>query len=302
MSHLADNVLAELVDGTLDDITRSRVETHLDGCSACSALVAELACVITPPPAGPPGYRLLGSLGETTWHAEDADGRRDVAVTFGVTCVPALIAVDDPHVARVLATGELDGKPYVVHAIATTTERTWREARARSSDEVIGVWRRALDGLAAIHRAGATCELTPDHVFVEADGRVHVAPFVRPPAKTSGYLAPERLRGDPPSARADQFAAAVALWEALSGRRPFSGSTVGALAVSTTTPPELPDDEPRYAVIARGLAHEPHARWPDVAALRAALDKPPRSNRLAIAAIVLLVAAIAAVTTALLRG
>ena len=283
-----DNVLAELVDGALDDTTRVTIERHLDGCPACAELVGELARMLDPPPAAPPGYQLLRERSPGTWEAAYADDR-SIAISFGVAA-PGLATVRDPRVVNVREVG--DG--YVVHELTGETEREFRERRPRTRDEILAVWRQALGGLAALHRAGITHTLSPDHVFVDGE-RVTIGGFTTPVAKTAGYLAPERLRGEPPSPRADQFAACVAIWEALAGEKPFSGATVGALAVSTSMPPSPPDAS--YRPLVRGLSADPAARWADVDALAAALGAGPQTGAmlvaLAMAALIVLLAVVA---------
>jgi len=47
---------------------------------------------------------------------------------------------------------------------------------------------------------------------------------------TPAYMAPEQLAGDVVDARSDQFAFCVVAWECLFGKRPFTGSTIAAIA------------------------------------------------------------------------
>ena len=287
-----DNVLAQLVDGLLDDITRVTIERHLDACVACSDLVAELAQLLAPPPPAPVGYRLLRELSPETWEAEAPNGDR-VAISFG-SCSPSLVAVRDPHVVHVEQVGALDGKGFVIHALTGMTVRAWCDHRPRTPAEILAVWRRALAGLAALHRAGVMHEVSPDHVFVDGD-EVRVGAFTAALGKTSGYLAPERLHGAPASQRADQYAACVAIWEALAGDKPFSGATIGALAVSTSMPPAPPDAS--FRPLVRGLAVDPAARWPDLESLAGALGRRSQTGAtllaIAIAALIVLLALLA---------
>jgi hypothetical protein len=284
-------VLAELADDALDEPARAVVERHLDDCAACTELIATFAWIIAPPPPSPPGYELRAPLGPRSWQVGTG-----IAVTYGVRCVPDLVAVRHPNLAAVLAVGEVDGEPYVVHEYFATTEREWRDAEPRSADAIVLVWRGVLAGLAALHRAGvAHGQISPERVFVEGDRIVLGAP-VHELAATSGYLAPERLEGAASSRLADQFGVCAAAWEALAGRTAYSGATIGALLVTTATPPELPEHaDHRLAILARGLAASPGNRYRDVDALATALARPPRR----FGAIALVLALIAAVGTAL---
>jgi tetratricopeptide (TPR) repeat protein/predicted Ser/Thr protein kinase len=114
---------------------------------------------------------------------------------------------------------------------------------------------------------------------------------------TPGYMAPEQLAGLVTDARSDQFSFCVALYEGLYGRRPFGGTTLKQqaqeIASGKLPPPPADTQVPSwvFAVLERGLAADPDARWPSMDALLAALR--PRGRRslertLGIAALVVL--------------
>jgi serine/threonine protein kinase len=88
---------------------------------------------------------------------------------------------------------------------------------------------------------------------------------------TPAYMAPEQPRGEPVDAAADQYALCMALAEALLGYRPRDGVTAEELAQSGLPAP--------WPAIARGLAHHPADRFPDldplIAALEASAAPPP---------------------------
>ncbi|MEM9453372.1 MAG: tetratricopeptide repeat-containing protein kinase family protein [Myxococcota bacterium] len=87
------------------------------------------------------------------------------------------------------------------------------------------------------------------------------------------YISPEQLDGRPVDARADQFSFCVALYEALYGERPYPGETFDdvsyAYAWGELRPPPQGTRVPRRLrrVLQRGLAVEPHRRWPSMQAL-----------------------------------
>jgi hypothetical protein len=267
MTHPDDNELAQLVDDALDADARARIESHLDGCDLCTQLVAELAWLVTPVRAAPPGYRLIRALDPATFVAESADGT--VALGFGAR----VAAIDHPNVVRIYQSGVLDGEPFVATALL---------------DRGPFDWRKALAGLAALHRAGTLLAITPDHVL--GDGVV--GNFAKPVARDSGYLAREVLEGAAPTRASDQTSACVSIYEHLTGEKPFSGATVGALAVAMSAPPEPRTLDRRvYSVLARGMHPDPARRWPSIDALAAALAKPPRSKLpIAIGLVVLVIA------------
>ncbi len=97
---------------------------------------------------------------------------------------------------------------------------------------------------------------------------------------TPAYMAPEQLRGESADARSDQFAFCVALWECLSGERPFAGDNPLAVLFAIS---QGDVREPRRAMpgwlrrtLMRGLAARPEDRWPDMRSLLAALADDPR--------------------------
>ncbi|MBX7081089.1 MAG: serine/threonine-protein kinase [Nannocystaceae bacterium] len=102
---------------------------------------------------------------------------------------------------------------------------------------------------------------------------------------TPAYMAPEQHAGREVDARSDQYALCVSLYEGLFGVRPFAGELDAVLAAKRDGPPSPPDAVGRelpaalWHAIARGLQPDPAARWPDVPALLAVLERtlrPPR--------------------------
>jgi serine/threonine protein kinase/tetratricopeptide (TPR) repeat protein len=95
---------------------------------------------------------------------------------------------------------------------------------------------------------------------------------------TLAYMASEQLAGREADARSDQFGFCVAMWEALTGTRPFVDSTsmgsVGLLANIERGPNgAMPRLRWLRAMLVRGLAFEPEQRWPSMAALIEAIER-----------------------------
>ncbi|MBC8072725.1 MAG: serine/threonine protein kinase, partial [Deltaproteobacteria bacterium] len=195
----------------------------------------------------------------------------------------------------------------------------WMGERRRGWREVTAKLREVGLALSAAHRAQLVHrDIKPDNVMVGDDGRVRVMDFglaqsgggapgtgdandddarasgqrTQPSTRgqlvgTPAYMAPEQLLGLPADARSDQFALSVMLFESLYGMRPFAGNSLVQLsvAVSEGRVSVPPADRRRlvpafvHRVLLRGLAVEPAARFPDVAALLAALEHDPRRRR-----------------------
>ncbi len=130
--------------------------------------------------------------------------------------------------------------------------------------------------LGIVHR-----DVSPQNILVGADGTARVLDFGV--AKAAGrlqttrdgqlkgkiaYMPPEQLSGAPVTKQVDIYAAAVVLWEALTGRRLFDGETeaiVLARAIEGyVEPPSAHNSlvEPAVDnVVLRGLAKEPSMRF-----------------------------------------
>lgn len=119
--------------------------------------------------------------------------------------------------------------------------------KARDPKKIVTIMLDALVGLDAAHRATdgngvplglVHCDLTPHNLLVGVDGACRIADFGIASTRTDqtssaddpiwgkpGYMAPERLLGQPPDQRSDIFSMGVVLYTALTGVEPFKGKT-----------------------------------------------------------------------------
>ncbi|WP_428261844.1 tetratricopeptide repeat protein [Haliangium sp.] len=95
---------------------------------------------------------------------------------------------------------------------------------------------------------------------------------------TPGYMAPEQYGGGSTDARTDQFSFCVALYEAVCGHRPFSGTRPEEVAYQMASgqiePPPPQARTPAWLVtmMIRGLSAEPEQRYPSMNHLLADLE------------------------------
>lgn len=185
----------------------------------------------------------------------------------------------------------IDFAAYVAHVVAGALAHAHegRDARGRP--------------LGVVH-----CDVSPSNVFVSRLGEIKLGDFgvaigpgahARAPGGTFGkvrYLAPEQIRGEPPTPRTDVFALGCVFFELLTNAHAFPGRDVnevgqrilaGKLRAPSEVRPEVPFE--LDAVVLRCLAPDPAERWPSAAALAAELGSrydPAIGTPLAIAAVV----------------
>jgi eukaryotic-like serine/threonine-protein kinase len=171
----------------------------------------------------------------------------------------AAAALNHPNILAVFQMGSYEGAPYLVSELLEGL--TLREQLGRGALPI----RKALDyaiqiahGLAAAHDKGIVHrDLKPENLFVTKDGRIKILDFGlaklterKAESKrttpigdqqtepgmvmgTVGYMSPEQVRGEPADHRADIFAFGAILYEMLSGKRAFHGTsaveTMGAI-------------------------------------------------------------------------
>ncbi len=186
------------------------------------------------------------------------------------------------------------------HLKGITLGRRLRQSGPYRPEVAALLFDQILDGLGAAHRTGVIHrDLKPDNVLIaeaEDGGERSIKLLDFGLAKyhpTSGventnltlpgfvigtlaYMAPEQLSGDEADERSDLFAVGVIVFEALTGRKPFSGRTPAqVLSSMLETDVALPRDSRATRrlnrVVVRCLAGDPADRYPSVAELRKAL-------------------------------
>jgi serine/threonine-protein kinase len=215
---------------------------------------------------------------------EDHERFRQEARIVGGLSHPNIVVLHD--------FGFHEGKPYLVmqYLPGASLEGWLRSSHALPEHlRVMEGLVSALDyahGKGVLHR-----DLKPSNVQVtpEGDGRLMDFGIARvPEAKltatgtimgTPAYMAPEILEDARYSTRADNYSAALVLYEMLAGRNPFLGQSISSTLTNVLTlePPDLPTLRPDVShglstAITAHLAKDPKARPPDLAELLATLQ------------------------------
>ncbi|MEM6296535.1 MAG: protein kinase [Myxococcota bacterium] len=208
----------------------------------------------------------------------------------------------------------------VMEWVKGATLDRWLDEAVRPRKRILEVFAQAGAGLAAAHAVGVVHrDFKPRNVIVGRDGRPRVLDFglarregdptsgvcgVEPEEETRqvfdpmqtlvrtgmalgtpAYMAPEQHRGGHGDARSDQYSFCLALYEALTGVRPFGGDSIPNIAreklrgrVEFPATARIPRRLRR--VLRRGLRPDPSERYPSMDPLLEelrALSHPRRS-------------------------
>lgn len=219
-----------------------------------------------------------------------------------------LALLNHPNVAGIHGVDQVDDVCFLALELVPGEDLAARIARGPLSvDEAVEVCRQIAEGLESAHEAGVVHrDLKPANVRVTPEDIVKVLDFglakpVLPEASggsgtttaesdsflmtqeglvlgTPTYMSPEQARGKPVDRRTDIWAFGCVLFECLTGRRPFDGSTVGdVLAGILEREPDwslLPRNTPPRlrALMERCLEKDPRRRLRDIGEARLQLE------------------------------
>src|SRR5688572_22775860 len=180
-------------------------------------------------------------------------------------------SLNHPHILTVHDAGEFDGQQYIVtEFIDGGTLRDWIRSARRTWLQSVELLTGVADALATAHGAGILHrDVKPDNILITSSGYAKLADFGLAKLQegaapddaatqtemrtrqgaivgTAAYMSPEQAVGQAVDARSDIFAFGVVLYETLSGRRPFTGtSDVGVIrAIVHGDAEPLPDAVP----------------------------------------------------------
>lgn len=145
-------------------------------------------------------------------------------------------------------------------------------------DKVLDIVAQTANALQAAHAVGLVHrDIKPGNLLITPDGRVKITDFGiariadQVPLTATGqvmgtvqYLSPEQASGHPASPSTDIYSLGIVAYEALAGRRPFTGESQVAIAMAhiNEQPPPLPGDipEPVSALVISCIAKKPADR------------------------------------------
>jgi serine/threonine protein kinase len=235
----------------------------------------------------------IGGMGEV-WQAVDKVIERNVAIKilkeeylgdkafrerFRAEARHAAL-VNHEGIASVYDFGEEEGSAYLVmelvpgEALSTIIERE----RFLSAERVLDIVAQTASALHAAHQAGLVHrDVKPGNLLITPDGRVKITDFGiaravdQVPLTATGqvmgtvqYLSPEQASGKSANALTDIYSLGIVAYEALAGKRPFTGESQVAIAMAhiKTPPPPLPESIPLAVrnLILACLAKKPERR------------------------------------------
>ncbi|MEJ7599444.1 MAG: protein kinase [Kofleriaceae bacterium] len=238
----------------------------------------------------------------------------------------AMARLSHANVVTVHEVGSIGGRDFIaMELVEGETLADWLRAEPRPASAIIEAYLAAGHGLAAAHAAGIVHrDIKPHNVLRGRSGRIVVTDFglardadpagiadpqavTLPPGAATGsstsplsgltvsgsllgtpaYMAPEQWNGGTVTPATDQFAYCVALWEALTGERPYRGPTLEDLRTQVAHGPAALDASkiPRRLreTLRRGLDPDPAHRWLSMNALLARIQRAERRPGLALA-------------------
>ena len=243
-------------------------------------------------------YRLvdriaIGGMGEV-WRAHDEVILRDVAIKilkpefmgdpgflerFRVEARHAA-RVDHEGIADVYDYGEGSGSAYLVMELVSgdSLARIIEKRIRLSAVEVLSIMEQTARALHAAHEDGLVHrDIKPGNLLITPSGKVKITDFgiarvadqvaLTATGQVMGtvqYLAPEQATGKPATPSTDIYSLGIVAYEALNGRRPFTGESqmVIAMAQINDKPPAMDEgiDKRVQELVLACLAKKPNQR------------------------------------------
>jgi serine/threonine protein kinase len=152
--------------------------------------------------------------------------------------VRTAIRIDHPHVLPVVESGEHEGVPYMAQPLirgGSLYDKLQAEG-VLALEVAVTIGLQVAKGVGALHEHGLIHrDLKPANILLDEEGQAFVADFglakdpqaslLTKPGQAVGsldYMAPEQIRGEPVTPRADVYSLGCVMFECLAGRPPFA--------------------------------------------------------------------------------
>ncbi|MDO8408524.1 MAG: protein kinase [Phenylobacterium sp.] len=219
-------------------------------------------------------------------------------------------ALAHPSIVTIYDVGEVDGYPYIAMELLDGDPLDVVLAREGPLDDerVLAIGGQLAGALSYAHLSGVVHrDIKPSNIMLAADGRSikildfgiarvaeasrdetdreHLKTQIGQVLGTPRYMSPEQALGQVVDGRSDLFSVGVVLYELVTGRAAFSGSSAATLALQITqqNPPPITDLAPGCAgglrfIIEKLLAKRPERRFVDGADLKRAIDREIKAH------------------------
>lgn len=194
----------------------------------------------------------------------------------------AASALNHPNIITIYEIGE-DGDTWFIAAelIEGVTLRQKLKGGKLPLEEALSIAIQCAAALGAAHHAGIVHrDVKPENIMLRPDGVVKVVDFglarmlEAPPEwivdatqagtimGTPRYMSPEQARGEKPDARSDIFSLGAVLFELVTGRPAFPGTTTAEVfAALLDSEPNFTEAGPFQTVLAKALAKDTAVRY-----------------------------------------
>jgi len=219
-------------------------------------------------------------------------------------------ALAHPSIVTIYDVGEVDGYPYIAMELLDGDPLDVVLAREGPLDDerVLAIGAQLAGALSYAHLSGVVHrDIKPSNIMLAADGRSikildfgiarvaeasreateqdHLRTQIGQVLGTPRYMSPEQALGQVVDGRSDLFSVGVVLYELVTGKAAFSGSSAATLALQITqqNPAPITDLAPGCAgglrfIIEKLLAKRPERRFVDGADLKRAVEREIKAH------------------------
>lgn len=207
-----------------------------------------------------------------------------------------LATLDHPNIAQLHTAFRHEQELVMVMECVEGEDLGRRLAKGITLEESLSHTRQVLKALQYAHSRGIVHrDIKPSNIMITPQGNVKVLDFglalgglgldnqrltmTGALVGSMHYIAPEHISGEPHDARSDIYAVGVTLYEMLTGRLPFEGSTHVQVIAAHLQHMPLPPSQINTVIpaalsstVMKALAKNPRERWQTVEAFLTALD------------------------------